>query len=122
MKTKLWNGHLWFAVPPRRESPLSGVLRRIEQARVFKGAFKVASVVLGSPRRRAPAWRPAVVHIAPRSTPRPRERGARMVAASGRDGTGERDDGSGGDSGAGAGGGGDGPGPAPAPDDPGGAA
>jgi hypothetical protein len=34
------------------------------------------------------AWRPAAV----------REGGARMVAASGRDGTGERDDGSGGDS------------------------
>jgi len=61
------------------------------------------------PRRRRPVWRPAVRHVYPSSTPRPRERGARMVAASGRDGTGARDDGGGG----GGGDGGDGPPPPP---------
>jgi hypothetical protein len=60
-------------------------------------------------RRRAPAWRPAVAYAVPTLAPRPRERGARVVAASGRDGDGGRDDGGGGD-------GGDPPGPASAND------
>jgi hypothetical protein len=49
-------------------------------------------------RRRAPARPPAIVHAVPASSPRPRERGARMVAAPcGRDGTAGRDDGGGGE-------------------------
>jgi len=44
---------------------------------------------------RRPVWRPPVVHACPTSTPRPRERGACMVVASGRDGTAGRDDGGG---------------------------
>jgi hypothetical protein len=43
---------------------------------------------------RRPVSRPAVTHDRPSST-RQREGGARMAIASGRDGTGERDDGSG---------------------------
>src|SRR5262249_25639961 len=58
---------------------------------------------------RRPAWRPPVAHGCPSSTPRPREGGARMVAASGRDGSGGRDDGGGSDDG----GGGNGDGPSP---------
>jgi hypothetical protein len=50
-------------------------------------------------RRRAPARPPAIVHAVPASSPRPREGGARMVAAGGRDGNGDRDDGSGDDGG-----------------------
>jgi len=92
MNTKFWNGRLYVAVPPRCETPWSVVMRRLEQARTFK----VASVVRAPPRRCAPAGPPTVVHAVPASTPRPRERGARVVAASGRDGSGERDDGSGG--------------------------
>jgi hypothetical protein len=73
------------------------------------------------------AYRPEVPHARPISTSRPREGGARVVVASGRDGTQKRDDGSGSGSN---GGGGDGDGggsdPASPPsrsqhDDPGGA-
>jgi N6-adenosine-specific RNA methylase IME4 len=59
---------------------------------------------------RRPAWRPPVLHPCPASTPRRRERGACVVAESGRDGSGERDDG-GGDSDDGEGGGSDPPPP-----------
>ena len=45
------------------------------------------------PRRRAPAWRPAiVVHAVPASTPRPRAR-EQCSSPHGRNGDGERDDG-----------------------------
>src|SRR5262245_30734252 len=100
MQTKFWNGRLYSVVPPRRESPCSGVLRRLEQARTCK----VASIVFAPAlRRRTAARPPAVAHAVPTSSPRPREHRA---APRGRDG-GDRDDGSG-DSGDGAGGGGGG--------------
>src|SRR5262249_31626722 len=92
MKTKFWNGRLHFAVPPRRESPLSAVMRRIEQARTFK----VASVDLAPPRSVAPSRSvaPPPSHVRePRARVRPRT--PRRAASSGRDGSGRRDDGSG---------------------------
>jgi hypothetical protein len=53
---------------------------------------------------RRSALRPPLAHSCPSSTPRPRERGARTVAASGRDGTAGRDDGGGSDDSGGGGG------------------
>ena len=50
-----------------------------------------------SARPRAVTPRPAVRHVLAISTPRPREGGARVVVAAGRDGNGERDDGGGDD-------------------------
>jgi hypothetical protein len=50
MKIKFWNGRLYFAMPPRLETPWSAVIRRLEQAR----AFTVGRVVLGPPRAAAP--------------------------------------------------------------------
>src|SRR5262249_16766118 len=97
MKTIFWRGRLHFAVPVRRCSPWSGVMRRLEQAR----AFKVTVAVAAPPRRRVPIWRLAAVHAAPTSAPRPREQ--RSAAPHGRAGDG-RDDG-GGDDGDGGGGG-----------------
>src|SRR5262249_13412151 len=80
-----------FAVRPRCESPLSAVMRRIEQARAVASAVLAPPRLVAASRRCAPARPPVVVHAAPTSTPRPREHRA---APRGRDG-GERDDGSG---------------------------
>src|SRR5262249_41895396 len=113
MIVKFIEGHLYISVPPTRDTPWRlgpdgrGGWRRIDQARTFKRA----TVVLAPPRsgaRRPPVPRP-IVH----AMPRPREGGARMVAASGRDGDGARDNGSG-DSDGDGGGDGDGPSPTPA--------
>jgi len=48
-------------------------------------------------RRCVPAKLALIMRVMPKSTPRPRESGARMIVASGRDRSGERDDGSGSD-------------------------
>src|SRR5262245_17765459 len=97
MKIKFWKGRLYWAVPPRLETPLTSFIRRLEQAR----ASTVGRAVLEPPRRRAPAWRPAIVRTAPRSTPRPRAR-AQCSSPAGRDGSEARDDGGdGGDDGPG---------------------
>ena len=85
----------------RRPPSAAEECRKLAERHKREGAEIRAA--LRRPSRR-PAWRPPVLHASPTSSPRPREGGARMVAASGRDGTGERDDGSGGDSDGGGGG------------------
>ena len=96
-------------VPPQRafDNLPSGPPSMVQQARELHERHKREGAVIREVLR---AWRPAVTHDRPSSTRRQREGGARMVAASGRDGTGERDDGSGGDDGDGGDGGGE---PAP---------
>jgi hypothetical protein len=89
----------------------SGPPSAFQQLRELHEQHKREDVVIRAVLRlaraaRRRAWRPPVVHACPASTPRPREGGARMVAASGRDGTAERDDGGGKSDG-----GGDGDGP-----------
>ena len=73
-----------FTCPVRRAKPLDVV--RIGR-RFFVRAWKVKL------RRRS--CRPVLRHAHTSSSPRPREGGARVVAATGRDGSGERDDGGG---------------------------
>jgi len=77
--------------PPQRAAQLAREL--YERHRRENATIRKVLRLARAARRRA--WRPAVVHACPTSTPRPRERGARRVAASGRDGIGKRDDGSG---------------------------
>jgi len=80
-----------YVAPPARGAP-RGTRRggRREMLKAFREAFDR----LRAPRRRPPA----VTHSRPTSIPRPREGGARMVAASGRSERGPpSDDGSGGD-------------------------
>src|SRR5262245_19165118 len=112
MKIKIWNGRLHWAVPPRREPPLVAVIRRLEQARA-----RVTCVLKAPPKlkpRPVPP-RPAVVRVRAScsSSPRPRESGARVVAA-GRDGENGRDDGGGSDDDGGGGGSSGGSDPPPA--------
>jgi len=98
--------------PPSRAAVRAGPPSVAQQARELHARHKREDVVLRKVLRlaraaRRRAWRPPVLHACPTSTPRPREGGARMVAASGRDGSGKRDDGGG--SGDPEGGGGDPP-------------
>ena len=90
------------AGPPRLEAVRAGPPSAFKQLRELSERHKredadIRAVLRRARAARRPAWRPPVAHNRPNSTPRPREGGARMAAASGRDGTGERDDGSGGD-------------------------
>ena len=100
-------------VPPQRafDNLPSGPPSMVQQARELHERHKREGAVIREVLR---AWRPAVTHDRPSSTRRQREGGARVVAASGRDGSGERDDGSGSD-GDGGGGGSDPPPPSFAP-------
>jgi len=96
-------------VPPRREAVRAGPPSGFAQLRELHERHKREDAVIRKVLRRAraarrAAWRPRVVHGRPAST-RPREGGARVVMASGRDGTGQRDDGSGDSDGDGGGGG-----------------
>src|SRR5262249_1252930 len=91
-------------VPARRafDNLRSGPPSAFDQLRELNKQHRREGAVIRAVLRR---WRPPVTHDRPSSTPRPREGGARMVAASGRDGSGERDDGSGDGGNAGGGGG-----------------
>jgi hypothetical protein len=93
-----------------RAGPLSAsaIARELHERHKREGRA-IRKVLARAARRRA--WRPAVVYAAPTSTRRQREQGHHVVAASGRDGTAERDDGSGSDGGDGGGGGVEPPGP-----------
>jgi hypothetical protein len=106
------------AAPPRCAAVVrAGPPSAFAQLRALHERHRREDAVIREVLRRAraarrPAWRPPVLDACPASTPRPRERGARVVAASGRDGTG-KDDGSGG--GDDDGGGGSDPPPPPSP-------
>ena len=87
------------AAPPRRAAARAGPPSAFHQLRELSERHKREDADIREALRRVraarrPVWRPPVVHACPTSTPRPRERGARVVAARGRDG-GARDDGGG---------------------------
>jgi len=80
------------AAPPRRAVVRAGPTSSFQQLRELTERHMREDAAL----RRA--WRPPVLHACPTSTPRPREGGARVLVASGRDGSEGRDDGDGGGS------------------------
>jgi len=98
-----------IAAPPRRAAVRAGPPSAFQQSRELHERHKREDADIRMALRRVRAARRPVrrplVHDRPSSTARPREGGARMVAAAGRDGTAERDDGGGGDSGDDGGGG-----------------
>jgi len=86
----------YFSCPVQQAKPLDVV-------RIGRRFFVRARLKHRRLQHRHLASRAAVIRIRPSSTPRPRQGGTRVVAASGRDGSDGRDDGSGDDGGGGGG-------------------
>jgi hypothetical protein len=88
-------GGKWIPQPTCDPASAAQLSRELHKRHRREGAVARKVLRLARAARRRRAWRPPIVHGCPISTPRPRERGARMVAASGRNGDGARDDGGG---------------------------